>query len=87
MKAQSFPSLDKYSEDLLLTVLNSNENIFAFFIFSAHIFLALKSRITPTPKALAAGTKQTRPAHIPAHLPPLPDPHSYIKTPVSFNFS
>lgn len=33
------------------------------------------------PKALAAGTKQTRPAHIPAHLPPLPDPHSYIKTP------
>lgn len=41
----------------------------------------LKSRITPLPKSLAAGTKQTRPVHIPAHLPPLPDPHSYIKTP------
>ncbi|KAJ7370565.1 transcription initiation factor TFIID subunit 8 [Desmophyllum pertusum] len=41
----------------------------------------LKSRIAPTPKSLAAGTRQTRPAHIPAHLPPLPDPHSYIKTP------
>ncbi|KAK2568509.1 Transcription initiation factor TFIID subunit 8 [Acropora cervicornis] len=43
----------------------------------------LKSRITPLPKSLAAGTKQTRPVYIPAHLPPLPDPHSYIKTPVS----
>lgn len=45
-------------------------------------FVALKSRVAPTPKSLAAGTRQPRPAHIPAHLPPLPDPHSYIKTPV-----
>ena len=47
-------------------------------------FVALKSRVAPTPKSLAAGTRQPRPAHIPAHLPPLPDPHSYIKTPVGF---
>ncbi|XP_078368827.1 transcription initiation factor TFIID subunit 8-like [Oculina patagonica] len=46
-----------------------------------HVNNPLKSRIVPTPKSLAAGTRQTRPAHIPAHLPPLPDPHSYIKTP------
>lgn len=45
-------------------------------------FVALKSRVAPTPKSLAAGTRQPCPAHIPAHLPPLPDPHSYIKTPV-----
>ena len=50
------------------------------------LFVALKSRIAPTAKSLAAGTRQTRPAHIPAHLPPLPDPHSYIKTPVSHLF-
>lgn len=50
------------------------------------LFIALKSRIAPTAKSLAAGTRQIRPAHIPAHLPPLPDPHSYIKTPVSHLF-
>lgn len=49
-------------------------------------FIALKSRVAPSAKSLAAGTRQTRPAHIPAHLPPLPDPHSYIKTPVSHLF-
>ncbi|XP_068706244.1 transcription initiation factor TFIID subunit 8-like [Montipora foliosa] len=46
-----------------------------------HVNTPLKSRFAPLPKSLAAGTKQTRPTHIPVHLPPLPDPHSYIKTP------
>jgi len=46
-----------------------------------HVNNPPKSRVVPTAKSLAAGTRQTRPAHIPAHLPPLPDPHSYIKTP------
>lgn len=32
---------------------------------------------------LQAGQKQAHPPHIPAHLPPLPDPHAYIRTPVS----
>lgn len=40
-----------------------------------------------TPKALSAGQKRTHPAHIPSHFPEFPDPHTYIKTPVSQNFS
>ncbi|XP_059621895.1 transcription initiation factor TFIID subunit 8 [Phlebotomus argentipes] len=30
---------------------------------------------------LQAGTKNAHPSHIPNHLPPLPDPHAYIRTP------
>ncbi|KAK9500717.1 hypothetical protein O3M35_001929 [Rhynocoris fuscipes] len=30
---------------------------------------------------LQAGVKQPHPSHIPAHLPPFPDPHAYIRTP------
>lgn len=30
---------------------------------------------------LQAGTKQPHPSHIPSHLPDLPDPHAYIRTP------
>lgn len=36
-----------------------------------------------TPRALSAGLKRTHPAHIPSHFPEFPDPHTYIKTPVS----
>lgn len=32
---------------------------------------------------LQAGTKNSHPSHIPNHLPVLPDPHAYIRTPVS----
>lgn len=32
---------------------------------------------------LQAGTKNSHPPHIPNHLPVLPDPHAYIRTPVS----
>lgn len=32
---------------------------------------------------LQAGTKNSHPSHIPSHLPVLPDPHAYIRTPVS----
>lgn len=44
----------------------------------------------PTPQAittqkqlslLQAGTKHSHPSHIPGHLPALPDPHAYIRTP------
>lgn len=47
--------------------------------------------ILPTPQQitaqkqlslLQAGTKLNHPPHIPAHLPHLPDPHAYIRTPV-----
>ncbi|XP_034939039.1 transcription initiation factor TFIID subunit 8 [Chelonus insularis] len=30
---------------------------------------------------LQAGVKQSHPSHIPAYLPPFPDPHAYIRTP------
>lgn len=30
---------------------------------------------------LSAGTKHPHPNHIPGHLPDLPDPHAYIRTP------
>jgi transcription initiation factor TFIID subunit 8 len=33
---------------------------------------------------LQAGVKQSHPSHIPSHLPPMPDPHAYIRTPVRF---
>lgn len=31
---------------------------------------------------LQAGVKQNHPVYIPTHLPPFPDPHAYIRTPV-----
>jgi transcription initiation factor TFIID subunit 8 len=34
---------------------------------------------------LQAGIKQSHPSHIPIHLPQFPDPHAYIRTPVSTN--
>lgn len=34
---------------------------------------------------LQAGTKLSLPSHIPPHLPPFPDPHAYIRTPVSIH--
>lgn len=34
---------------------------------------------------LQAGVKQGHPSHIPVHLPSFPDPHAYIRTPVSIN--
>lgn len=36
-----------------------------------------------TPKALTAGQNKPHPSHIPSHFPEFPDPHTYIKTPVS----
>lgn len=33
---------------------------------------------------LQAGGKLPHPPYVPTHLPPFPDPHAYIRTPVSF---
>lgn len=38
-----------------------------------------------TPAMLSAGSKAKPAPHIPFHLPPLPDPHAYIRTPVSYH--
>lgn len=32
---------------------------------------------------LSAGMKQQLPSYIPQHLPQFPDPHAYVRTPVS----
>ncbi|XP_060561471.1 transcription initiation factor TFIID subunit 8-like [Ruditapes philippinarum] len=34
----------------------------------------------PVQRVLSAGEKQNHPAYIPDHLPPFPDPHTYIRT-------
>lgn len=39
-----------------------------------------------TPAMLSAGSKAKPAPHIPFHLPPLPDPHAYIRTPVSSHY-
>lgn len=36
---------------------------------------------------LQAGIKQPLPSYIPQHLPVFPDPHAYIRTPVSVSLS
>lgn len=51
--------------------------------------------ITPNPQGLAApripqilsaGKRRSLPPHIPEYYPPMPDPHSYIRTPVRRTF-
>lgn len=34
---------------------------------------------------LQAGAKYPHPSHVPSYLPPFPDPHAYIRTPVRKN--
>ena len=38
--------------------------------------------IAPQRRVLQVGTRRQRPPHISPHLPPFPDPHTYIRTPV-----
>lgn len=57
----------------------------------AHAYRSQRSMLTPLSQSgqpkqlqiLQAGQKQPHPSHIPNHLPPFPDPHAYIRTPVS----
>lgn len=53
-------------------------------------FVKRDIRKIPTPQLIStqkqlsllqAGTKQSHPPHIPNYLPPLPDPHAYVRTP------
>ena len=43
----------------------------------------LRNFPSPQPRSLAVGTKAQRPPNVPSHLPAFPDPHTYVKTPVS----
>jgi transcription initiation factor TFIID subunit 8 len=38
------------------------------------------------PSILSAGKKRALPGYIPDHFPPMPDPHAYIRTPVSYYY-
>ncbi|XP_045774032.1 transcription initiation factor TFIID subunit 8 [Maniola jurtina] len=40
-----------------------------------------QASVPRTPAMLSAGSKAKPAPHIPFHLPPLPDPHAYIRTP------
>ncbi|OWR51368.1 Transcription initiation factor TFIID subunit 8 [Danaus plexippus plexippus] len=47
-----------------------------------HVIQAPQQAFVPrTPAMLSAGSKAKPAPHIPFHLPPLPDPHAYIRTP------
>jgi hypothetical protein len=37
--------------------------------------------VAPQRRVLQVGTRRQRPPHISPHLPPFPDPHTYIRTP------
>jgi transcription initiation factor TFIID subunit 8 len=38
------------------------------------------------PTILSVGKRKSLPSYIPEYFPPLPDPHTYIRTPVSCKF-
>jgi transcription initiation factor TFIID subunit 8 len=48
-----------------------------------HVPRQVRNYPHPQNKLLQVGTKKQRPAHIPPHLPPFPDNHTYVKTAVS----
>lgn len=51
------------------------------------VFPPVTQTTQPKPSSiLQAGVKQPHPAHIPPYLPDFPDPHAYIRTPVSALF-
>lgn len=74
--------------DIVVALVNLGINVQGIATFAKR-----ESRATiPTPQQvsttkqmslLQAGTKQSHPPHIPHYLPVLPDPHAYIRTPVS----
>jgi transcription initiation factor TFIID subunit 8 len=75
--------------DVVLALINMGVNISDI---EQHAKRPNKSVVPPPissaqPKQLSilqAGVKHAHPNHIPAHLPPFPDPHAYIRTPVIF---
>lgn len=49
-----------------------------------HVIQPPQQALVPrTPAMLSAGSKAKPAPHIPSHLPQLPDPHAYIRTPVT----
>ena len=47
--------------------------------------IELRNYPSPQPKNLQVGSKTPRPPHVPSYLPPFPDSHTYIRTPVRYD--
>ena len=48
----------------------------------SHTHTEIRSHSSQQRRVLQVGSKKQRPLHVSAHLPSLPDPHTYIRTPV-----
>ena len=76
-------------EDMYPDVSLSQLSIFVPYVhltskyYILNYYVELRSFPSPQQKSLAVGTKAQRPANVPSHLPAFPDPHTYIRTPVS----
>jgi transcription initiation factor TFIID subunit 8 len=46
-----------------------------------HLPKQVHGHVAPQRRVLQVGTRRQRPPHISPHLPPFPDPHTYIRTP------
>lgn len=74
--------------DVVVTLVNLGLSLNGIVAFAKRDSRALipTPQIVSTQKQMSllqAGTKQSHPPHIPHFLPQLPDPHAYIRTPVS----
>ncbi|KAJ8682713.1 hypothetical protein QAD02_018505 [Eretmocerus hayati] len=72
--------------DIILALVNAGikiDNLHKYGFRSKRSVLPPLQQQTQTKQLniLQAGVKQPHPPHIPSHLPPLPDPHAYIRTP------
>lgn len=73
--------------DVVVALINSGISIQGLETFAKRenrVILQPPQQISSTKQLslLQAGTKNSHPPHIPNHLPVLPDPHAYIRTPV-----
>lgn len=72
--------------DVVMAFINMGINLQGLEQYAArpnrHVIQPLQQAPAPrTPAMLSAGSKAKLAPHIPFHLPPLPDPHAYIRTP------
>ncbi|XP_077287101.1 TBP-associated factor 8 [Arctopsyche grandis] len=72
--------------DVVIALINMGVTLEGLEKFAArpnrHVLAAPPPTQAPrTPAMLSAGQRARPPYHIPAHFPPLPDPHAYVRTP------
>ncbi|XP_069359820.1 transcription initiation factor TFIID subunit 8 isoform X2 [Maniola hyperantus] len=81
-----FDSADKMALETLTEVIQCCISVQGIEQYAArpnrHVIQPPQQASVPrTPAMLSAGSKAKPAPHIPFHLPPLPDPHAYIRTP------